>query len=265
MRKRIFIVTTLLLLAAGTAQATRAELISLQSREGVQQTFILLEPDNPRAAVILFAGGKGALDLRDGLFGGVQIGWGKNNFLVRMREQFAAHGLMVAVVDAPSDHQDKDGMYLGFRSSDEHVQDIDTVIAHLRQLADIPVWLVGTSRGTESAAHVAIHSQQRPDGLVLTSSMSEYNNKGDAVTGMPLDRIRIPTLIVAHAQDGCRVTPPTGGENIRSALSNASVAELTYFSGGREEGRPCGAMSHHGFLGIEHDVVDHIATFIKSH
>lgn len=40
------------------------------------------------------------------------------------------------------------------------------------------VQLIGTSRGTESATHIAINSQQRPDGLVLTSSMSKPNAKG---------------------------------------------------------------------------------------
>ena len=30
--------------------------------------------------------------------------WGDKNFLVRSRDMFAAQGLMVAVVDAPSDH-----------------------------------------------------------------------------------------------------------------------------------------------------------------
>ena len=31
--------------------------------------------------------------------------WGAGNFLVRTRDRFAAHDLMVAVVDAPSDQR----------------------------------------------------------------------------------------------------------------------------------------------------------------
>jgi len=254
-----------LLLALGTtnALAFSEELVTLHTRDGVEQRYLLLKPDTPRAAVILFAGGKGALHLSSGLFG-PSIGWGSRNFLVRTRDRFADHGLMVAVVDAPSDRQGPDGMLYGFRSSAAHVTDIDAVIADLRRRADVPVWLIGTSRGTESAASVAIHSSQHPHGLVLTSSMSEPNRKGDAVTAMALGRIRMPTLIVAHQDDGCRWTPPGGARAIRAGLRNAPRVELRLFSGGDEQGRPCKAMSHHGFLGIESGVVDAIAGFVTA-
>ena len=43
------------------------------------------------------------------------MNWGAANFLVRTRNMFAARGLMVAVVDAPSDH--KEGMNAVFRMS----------------------------------------------------------------------------------------------------------------------------------------------------
>jgi pimeloyl-ACP methyl ester carboxylesterase len=247
-----------------TALAASEEVISLQTRDGVQQKYILIQPDNPQAAVILFAGGKGALDLGGSLFGSAAIGWGEDNFVVRTRDRFAGHGLMVAVVDAPSDRQGNKGMLGGFRSSSAHVTDIDAVIADLRQRADVPVWLVGTSRGTESAANVAIHSSQNPHGLVLTSAMTESNRGGDAVTEMPIGRIRIPTLILSHRQDGCNKTPPEGAEQIRAGLTNAGKVEVKYVTGGREQGDPCKAMSHHGFLGIEDEVVSYIADFIKA-
>ena len=52
---------------------------------------------------------------------------------------------------------------------------------------------------------------KKTDGLVLTSSMSVSNRKGIAVTEMPLEKITVPTLVVAHRQDGCSKTPPEGG------------------------------------------------------
>jgi hypothetical protein len=133
------------------------QLIEVESPRGVTQKFLLIQPDNPKAAVILFAGGKGALKLYKGMRGGPGMNWGKKNFLVRTREDFAEYGLMVATVDAPSDHQGRRGMLGGFRSSQDHVQDIDTVIARLREFADVPIWLVGTSRGAESATTVGSH------------------------------------------------------------------------------------------------------------
>jgi hypothetical protein len=40
-----------------------------------------------------------------------------------------------------------DNVISAFRNSMYHVEDIDHVISYLRKQADIPVWLIGTSRG----------------------------------------------------------------------------------------------------------------------
>ena len=255
LRNLLFVFFTLL-----STTLTAAELIELDTRSGVTQKFIFLKPEKPVASVILFAGGKGALNLS----GANSIGWGGNNFLVRTREKFLAHDLMVAVVDAPSDRQSKKGMLFGFRNTAEHVTDIDQVIAYLKKQANVPVWLIGTSRGTESAASIAIASKQNPYGLVLTSSMTEENKKGSPVTDLQLDKITMPTLVTTHESDGCDYTPPDGSQTIKSMLTNAKKVELKIFSGGKEKGDPCKANSHHGYLGIEDTVVNYIANFIKS-
>jgi len=253
-----------LLLLLGSVASNAAELVTLKTRPGVDQKFILIKPDKRVAIVILFAGGKGALNLSSFL-GSPTINWGKNNFLVRTRNMFAKHGFLVAVVDAPSDQKSKTGMLGGFRDSMVHVEDIDHVINQLRKQADVPVWLIGTSRGTESATNIAIHSRQHPDGLVLTSSMSVPNSKGTAVTEMDLKRITIPTLVVANTDDRCPKTPPKGAEKIARMLSNTKKVEVKMFSGGDAPiSEPCQAMSYHGFLGIEDKVVDFISGFIKS-
>lgn len=248
------------------SQAMADELIRLTTRPGVEQRFLLIEPaSTPVASVILFAGGKGALGL-ESTGGRIAMAWGKNNFLVRSRERFAAQGLIVAVVDAPSDRQSQQGMLNGFRNSAAHVADIDQVITYLRNKADVPVWLVGTSRGTESAAYIATQTQQVLGGLVMTSSMTVANAKGTVVTDMPLERIRVPTLVIAHNADQCDYTPPEGARDLVAELDQAPVAELKLFDGGDPpRSKPCRAMSAHGFLGIEDEVVAAIASFIKAH
>ena len=207
-----------LLLAFGVVGA--AELVKLDTRDGVEQRLILVKPDGPPvASVILFAGGKGALNLSS-FFGAPSMTWGKNNFLVRTRGTFADQGFLVAVVDAPSDRLSKRGMLGGFRNSAEHVQDIDAVIAYLRQQAAVPVqagrhqsrYRVGRTRRAALA--------QRPDGLVLTFSMSVSNAKGTAVTEMPAG-VAIPTQVVGHEQDGCPKTWPSGAQEIAAMLSAA--------------------------------------------
>lgn len=251
-----------LALVLTTAASAEEELMEVATPRGVTQKFLLIRTNEPKATAILFAGGKGSLGLSKGLFGNPAIGWGKNNFLVRTREALARHGLMVATVDAPSDHQGKRGMLGGFRSSPQHVADIDTVIARLREIADAPVWLVGTSRGTESATNVAVNSTQHPDGLVLTSSMTVSDNKGQAVTDFDLSSIRMPTLITHHKHDRCLVTVPDDVGFIEGSLDHAPVVKVQWFDGGREQSNPCQAMSHHGYLGIEDQTVDAIAQFI---
>ena len=255
-------------LAAAAANPARAaareQLVTLETRAGVTQKFILITPQKPVAAVILFAGGKGNLDL-SGAADQPVLGGGKNNFLVRTRDDFADHGFAVAVVDAPSDRKERVGMRGGFRNSAKHVTDIDAVTAHLKKTVGVPVWLIGTSRGTESAAYVAIHAKENVAGLVLTSSMSEDNSDGRPVTDLALDRIRVPTLVVAHEDDECWATPPDGAERIANGLVNAPKVAVKMFSGGDEpRSKPCQARSAHGFLGIEQDVVAAIAAFIKS-
>ena len=241
-----------------------AELISLETRSGVQQKFILIKPEKPAvASVILFAGGNGILGLTSS-FGSPTINNKENNFLVRTRQMFVDNGFIVAVVDAPSDLQEKPGMHFEFRESDEHVTDIDHVISYLKKQSTVPVWLVGTSRGTESAANIAIESKQKPHGLVLTSSMSVENRKGTAVNEMELEKITIPTLVVAHENDNCHVTPPEGAQEIKEMLTSVKKVEVKMFNGGDETGNPCRAMSYHGFLDIEQSVVNYISNFIKS-
>src|SRR5215475_6449823 len=161
----VFVLAILLTDFATAAQVGRPALVSIQTPRGATQAFIFIKVDNPVSSVILFAGGHGALRLKSAS----SMEWGAEGFLVRSREKFAVHGLMVAVVDAPSDHQQ--GMNTRFRMSGAHAGDIGGIAAYLKKEADVPVWLVGTSMGTFSAARAAI-AGKGIDGLVLTSSIT---------------------------------------------------------------------------------------------
>lgn len=238
------------------------ELIELDTRNGVTQKFELIEAKNPVASLILFAGGKGALDLSSS-FGSVNYGWGKLNFLVRVKDDFVKNGFNVAVVDAPSDMQGKKGMLGGFRDSISHQEDIDKVITYLKEKYSLPIWLIGTSRGTESAASIAINTKVGIDGLILSSSISEENSKGVAVTQMDLDEIKVPVLITAHKDDGCKHTPASGAKKIKELLTNTKKVQVMIFEGGNEVQGPCRGKSHHGYLGIEEKVVESMSKYIK--
>jgi pimeloyl-ACP methyl ester carboxylesterase len=239
--------------------------VSIQTPRGAKQAFILIKPDNPVASVILFAGGHGAL----GLNSASTMRWGAGNFLVRSRHQFANHGLMVAVVDAPSDQQG--GMNAIFRMGAAHAADIGAVAAYLKKQADLPVWLVGTSMGTFSAAGGAIDATAI-DGLVLTSTITRAKrgwkiagSHRDGVASMPLQRVSVPTLIVSHRKDGCDLTPAADAPKLSKRLTKASKVDVVLLDGGLPpQSDPCEAKSQHGYLGIEAEAVAAIAKFVKA-
>jgi pimeloyl-ACP methyl ester carboxylesterase len=259
------IVVAAVLVAASPAHAASSELVSIQSPRGATQAFILIKPDRPVASVILFAGGHGAL----GLTSASSMKWGAGNFLVRSRDKFAAHGFLVAVVDAPSDKPD--GMNGIYRMSGQHAGDISAVAAYLKKQFDVPVWLVGTSMGTFSAAGGAV-AGKGIDGLVLTSTITRAkpdwqirDSHPDGVASMPLARISVPALIVSHRNDGCDVTPAGDAAKLSKALKGSRKVETVLLDGGLPpRSEPCEAMSQHGFLGVETEAVDAIARFIKA-
>ena len=237
---------------------TAQRVVDVPTRPGVTQRLILLSPAQPRAAVVLLAGGHGGLQV----FPNGSMRWGEGNFLVRTRQLFADQGLVVAVVDAPSERQ-RPPFLGGFRQTPEHAADIRAVIAWLRETTRLPVWLVGTSRGTQSAAHAAIEltGPEAPDGIVLSSSVLR-DERSRALLAMPLGRIRIPVLVVHHEQDGCALCSYADIPALMDKLGAAPRRELLHFSGGTSQGDPCEALAYHGFNGIEREVVQQIAAWL---
>lgn len=264
------ILTTLLLLCLFAATphylfAADAKLASVKTPRGVTQKFILITPEKPVAVVMLFAGGKGALGLKNA----AQMTWGKNNFLVRSRDMFAAENFVVAVLDAPSDRQN--GMNAIFRMSSAHASDIDAVATYLKKEYKLPVWLVGTSMGTFSAANGAIGAKH-VDGLVLTSTVTRArpnwkiaSSHRDGVASMALRKVTAPVLIVSHKKDGCSITPASDAPKLSARLTGAKKTETILLAGGSPpRSEPCKAQSQHGYLGIEEKAVDAIGRFIKA-
>lgn len=262
MRRAIGYPLALFIGAAAAFASPRArageELVTLATRPGVTQPFwVMAPPATPVADVILFTGGTGVLGSahRSVLH--------SNNFLIRSREKFAAAGFLVASVDAPSDHAD--GLDT-FRSSPEHATDIAAVIAYLRQRAAVPVWLIGTSKGTISAANVAARLKAGgADGLVLTSSMVAQTRRVVPINAsVDVAAITVPTLFVHNRDDACPSCAFNAVPALMDRFTNARKKALIAVSGGSPpESEPCEALSRHGYLGIEDEVVGDIVRWIR--
>ncbi|MDP1901675.1 MAG: alpha/beta hydrolase [Rubrivivax sp.] len=255
--RRGFAAAFLALVCQAQAQ-TSQQVVDTPTRPGVTQRMLVISPTAPKAAVVLIAGGHGGLQI----FPNGSFRWGDNNFVVRTRQLFADQGLMVAVIDAPSDRQRPP--YLGgFRQTPEHAADLKAVIAWLREQSRAPVWLVGTSRGTQSAAYAAteLSGPEGPDGIVLSSTILS-DERSRPVPAMPLGKIRIPVLVVHHEQDGCALCAFAQVPALMAKLANSPRKELLAFTGGQNHGDPCEAMAYHGLNGREADVVQQTVAWI---
>jgi hypothetical protein len=250
--------------STGSSDDVAQRVVDVPTRPGVTQRFLLLSPREPKATVVLFAGDHGGLQIAaDGRF---QYAYLVPNFLVRSRQLFVEHDLAVAIVDAPSDRQ---GFlfprYLwGFRQTPAHAADIKAVIAWLREHVEAPVWLIGTSRGTESVGYLATQLKGRdgPDGIVLTSTILADGER--SVPAMELETLRIPVLVVHHEQDGCRFCLFRDMPALMHKLDAVPMKELIAVNGGVSSGDPCQAFAYHGYNGIESTVVARIAEWIVS-
>lgn len=252
--RRLFL--TLLICVITTPFAAAQKVIDVPTRPGVTQRFLLITPESPKAAVILFAGGNGDIEIGDN----DRPGKG-GNFLVRSRQLFADQGMVTAVIDAPSDRAHLGG----FRETPEHAADVKAVIAWLRENTRLPVWLIGTSRGTQSVGSVATRLLDGggPDGIVLTSTMLTDRNY-TSVPDMNVDALKIPVLVVHHEEDGCRYCLFLDMPRLMNKLAPVTRKELVTFKGGNNRGDPCLAMAYHGFNGLEPEVVSRIAAWITA-
>lgn len=238
---RAMLLGLLLLLSA---HALAEDRVDLPTRPGV--TVPLYTTFNPQASttLILFVGGNGVLS---------EV---SNNFLLRIKPKLIAEGFNVIVPDVPSDRPN--GINWTFRASDAHQHDLLAMIDWVRKQSSAPVFLIGTSNGSVSAANGAAFAGREVRGAVLTSSVW---NRG--MKAIPLGQIVIPILVVHNRDDNCPDSPFSGTEYEMKRLHLSSNATLLAVSGGRKEGDDCGGMSPHGYLGIEDSVVTPMVDWIK--
>ncbi len=119
--------------------------------------------------------------------------------------------------------------------------------------------------GTISITAAAIrNSGSNISGVVLTSSITSYRIRG-AVPSQDLDKIKVPVLVVHNERDACRVCLSSDAKKIVNDLKNAPIKKTILVNGGSgESGDPCEALHFHGFIGMEKEVIDLIAAWIKN-
>lgn len=225
---------------------------------------------SPAGILLLFVGGGGVASP------------GSANFVARTRHLFVAHGFHVALVDAAADFKSCPGVLKNRRTSGvdsaAYIDDLKKVVNDLRgRYQGVPLFAIGTSRGSTSAAIAGAHNLL--NGIVLTSPLTKRRTSDGTtiatVLDVPLRSISENTLIVAHKQDACYTTIWDGAQSVegygnngiytvRDDLTRSNVdIFLTNEVPIQDVTRPCGALSPHGFFGIEMEVVAEISKWLK--
>jgi predicted esterase len=252
-------IAVLLLASAAGACLGAEEVVTIPTRSGVTLSY-LLDQDKaavPKVVVLSFVGALGAIGLeRRAQKGPVKFG-PTANFLVRIRDQMTDADIADVIVDSPSD-QLPGGMSDAFRLGQDHATDVRALIRDLKQrLPGAKIFLLGTSRGTISAAALGASLGDLVQGAVLTSTVTNADRTGTALSTFDFGSIKVPVLLVHHHDDGCRTSPYSGAQRLAKKCPLISVS-----GGDPPQSDPCESMSQHGYLGREAPTAQAIKNWI---
>jgi len=249
--------SSVLLFLAAAARAQ--EIVTLPTRPGVTQSLFIasMGERKPAAAALLLIGGGGNINLR---MEGGQVRFGQGNFLPRSRREFIRNGILPVILDNPSDQQAGAGMSDQFRESAAHATDVRAIVGEIKKrYPALPVFVVGTSRSTYSAAHLAVALEREIAGVVLSASYFYGGGRAMApmLASFDWSKVKISLLVVHHVDDGCAGTP------YRDAARLGQRFPLISVEGGKPaESGPCEPLAQHGFYGKEAQTVDAIAAWM---
>ena len=242
-----------ILLSTCAAVSANAEILQIQGAAGNVIPVYWEKAEGATATVILLSGGDGEVRFR-----GTDLKPRGNNFLIRSYDLFLNHKVNVALMgtNVPLTFEE--------RAKDTHLADLATIARKVRGLSPVPVWLVGTSRGTVSAALAAIKFSGSPvfDGVVLTSALVSWK-KPYAIGRQNIDKITVPVLVYMHAEDACEWCQFSEAKGLIGKFKNAPVQAFMGIRGGKPEGNPCHASHNHGFMGIEEIAVSDVVGWIN--
>jgi hypothetical protein len=220
-------------------------------------------PQTTFATVVLLPGSTGDVQF-DGA-GNTKAFQG--NFLVRIAGQFLANGINVVLLSAPNSTT----WTPNYRRDPAHANEVAEAIRLARSTWGLPVYVVGTSKGSISAANVAGNkdpAEGGPDGLILTSS--PHTADITVMTALfPRNRVSVPSMVIWHAYDTCPETAGTGGRAVADWIRSRGapyVEERVEQYGAQAalggDADQCGPFSHHGYNNVETVTANAMVKFI---
>ena len=150
-----------------------------------------------------------------------------------------------------------------YRSSKQHVQDIERVIKFLKESHAIKnFYLMGHSHGTISAKLLGKAMAQDVAGVISSAAVTlrykgAVSNFGWAGENFNMDDLKIPVLNIHHEEDGCWPTP-------YATVLKYSKNNLITVQGGIKNGPVCGGGNYHSYEGNEIEINKAIIKWIQS-
>lgn len=260
-----FALLSLATLLHGAAYAAMSEVVNLDTRPGVTQSFLLLEPEGtPKDVVILFPADEGEIGFRM-TAGGFEVENHGGGLTARrpMRDTLRRNGFTVAVFAPPSDRTQ---LAPWFRISAEHAQDVQKVITYLRKRYPGKLFLHGHCLSSLSVASVATRLMGEGISALILSSPRSSGPAG-AVTDLKPGVVGVPVLLVQHEEDTCPYTLFDFVDRVKAFYQNSApkVDVITVTGGeGRVAAKQRCKNGFHAFRGVEKDTAHAIASWMQN-
>jgi hypothetical protein len=214
---------------------------------GVQPIYLIesKKAASPKRAFFLFGGGAGRVNhVRRRSEGVYKI---SKNFLMRIIKEIVDEG--VAAVPVGMWTQLDGNAADDFRLGKNNAKNMTRAVRILAGRGYEEIFIVGTSRGTMDAAGMAVNLKDPGvKGVIFTATMGDDGG----ILALPLDKIRYPVLFLHNRYDGCHVTIYESARKMFGRFKSSPRRHfVTVSAAAIAEGRECGAMAAHGFLGAE--------------
>lgn len=162
-------------------------------------------------------------------------GLSENDPLLRVREKIAENGFAVLSIGKTTN-----------------------IRAAMRQMAQIakPVYLAAVSQGVSRVGVMMSGGKFKTKGLVLIAGNLNFV-RGKVQEKRKLSR----TLVIHHRRDDCNKTPPSAVTGFKDW--GGDKVSVEWLDGGHSSGGACGPDSHHGLSGLDDELVNAIANFLR--
>jgi len=182
------------------------------------------------------------------------------SFQPRSRDYWWKNKFATFLVDAPSDHLDKNG--IGdtlWRTGKDHQADLQAVVLEIEKRFKMPLVIHGHSNGAISNANIA--QLKIPSVKAFIYSGSAFMGRGADI----LSRVEhtTPVLIIHHRSDRCSFSPSNGVANFVERLISPEKVTLWVEGGVDAMSGDCGPFAPHSFIGREEATINLAAEQIK--